>query len=110
MKKIMVNTTIYDFFYFFKKIIETIEETFIKLNTNENGLSSQEAEKRLQEYGFNEVEEKKEHPGKFIKKYNNIKHLSNSIFTFFMESFIMGNGNSCDYGSYSSRFAYFFVI
>lgn len=37
----------------------SIQELFKKFDSNEDGLSSSEAENRLQQYGFNEIEEKK---------------------------------------------------
>ena len=36
-----------------------IRELFEKFDSDEGGLSSSEAEKRIQQYGFNEIEEKK---------------------------------------------------
>ncbi len=36
-----------------------IDELFRKLSSSENGLSRSEAEKRLQEHGYNEIPEKK---------------------------------------------------
>lgn len=39
-----------------------VEEVIKELDTNIEGLSSKEAERRLQKYGYNELEEKKEKP------------------------------------------------
>ena len=48
------------------------EEVFKLLNSSPNGLSSDEAEKRLKEYGLNELEEKKESKFLiFIRQFNN---------------------------------------
>jgi len=52
----------------------TVEETFNRLDTKEEGLTEQEAEKRLKEYGFNELrEEKKTTPLEiFINQFKSI--------------------------------------
>ena len=49
-----------------------IEEIFKVLNTNKEGLTEEEAEKRLQKYGYNEIkEEKKISPIKiFLEQFN----------------------------------------
>ncbi|MGB9709496.1 MAG: plasma-membrane proton-efflux P-type ATPase [Infirmifilum sp.] len=48
----------------------SLEEVFEKLGSSPQGLSSQEAEKRLKEYGFNEIPEKKENPLlEYLKRY-----------------------------------------
>ncbi len=48
----------------------TIEETLAKLSTSTEGLSETEAEKRISEYGKNEVSEKRESPVlRFLKKF-----------------------------------------
>ncbi len=40
----------------------SLSDLFKKLSTDEKGISSSEAEKRLQQYGYNEIEEKKRSP------------------------------------------------
>lgn len=42
--------------------IATIEELFSLMSTGKDGISSQEAKNRLEEYGYNEIEEKKINP------------------------------------------------
>jgi H+-transporting ATPase len=45
----------------------SLEETFKNLSSSQEGLSSTEAEERLQKYGYNEIEERKVNPvGKFL--------------------------------------------
>ncbi|MDE1830447.1 MAG: hypothetical protein KGI25_09000, partial [Thaumarchaeota archaeon] len=39
-----------------------IEDLFSYFSTNKTGIRSQEAKKRLEEYGYNELEEKKANP------------------------------------------------
>jgi P-type Ca2+ transporter type 2C len=48
-----------------------IEKVFEDLNTTENGLTSEEAKRRLKKYGFNRLSEKRQIP--FINKF--IRHL-----------------------------------
>jgi H+-transporting ATPase len=40
----------------------SVEEMFTKLSSQKNGLSTAEAQKRIQQYGFNEIPEKKVNP------------------------------------------------
>jgi H+-transporting ATPase len=40
----------------------SVEEMFTKLSSQKNGLSTDEAQKRIQQYGFNEIPEKKVNP------------------------------------------------
>ncbi|MFW9895776.1 MAG: plasma-membrane proton-efflux P-type ATPase [Candidatus Thorarchaeota archaeon] len=48
----------------------SIEEVFLKLSTNENGLSDKEVEERIAKYGRNEIPEKKVRPiVKFLKNF-----------------------------------------
>ncbi len=48
----------------------SIEDLFSSMSTGKTGISSQEAKNRLQEYGYNEIEEKKKHPiGKFLSYF-----------------------------------------
>ncbi len=48
----------------------TVSELFHKLSSNVNGLSAVEAKKRIQEYGYNEIPEKKTNPFlKFLKYF-----------------------------------------
>jgi len=53
---------------------KTIERTFKELNTGKTGLTEKEAEKRLQEYGYNEIKEgKRISPLKiFIEQFNSV--------------------------------------
>ncbi len=75
-----------------------LEELFRRLNTNENGLSSAEAEKRQQQYGFNVLEIKRKVP--LVLKF--AKHLFNffgillwvgAILAFLSEKLSPGMGN-----------------
>jgi magnesium-transporting ATPase (P-type) len=48
----------------------TVSELFRRLSSSENGLSDAEARKRIQEYGYNEIPEKKKNPLlKFLKYF-----------------------------------------
>ncbi|MFZ0184837.1 MAG: plasma-membrane proton-efflux P-type ATPase, partial [Nitrosotalea sp.] len=40
----------------------SVEDLFLSLSTGKTGINSQEAKKRLEEYGYNEIEEKKINP------------------------------------------------
>ena len=40
----------------------SIEDLLNRLSTTKNGLSSSEAQKRIAQYGYNEIQEKKVHP------------------------------------------------
>jgi H+-transporting ATPase len=46
----------------FKTSAVSLGQVFTELSTTSDGLTTPEAEKRLQEYGFNEIVEKKQHP------------------------------------------------
>ncbi len=46
-----------------------IEDLFLNFSTNKEGISSQEAKKRLQEYGYNEIEEKRVNPVRKLLGY-----------------------------------------
>ena len=49
----------------------TVEETFSKLETSNSGLTGEEAEKRLHEYGPNELESKKSSAFmRFLRQFN----------------------------------------
>ncbi|MDP7976763.1 MAG: cation-transporting P-type ATPase, partial [TACK group archaeon] len=49
---------------------ESVEDLMKELNTSLNGLTSDEVAKRLKQYGYNEIEEKKESPViRFLKKF-----------------------------------------
>ncbi len=48
----------------------SIDETYSQLSTNNKGLSTDEAEKRIEKYGYNEIPEKKVRPiVKFLKNF-----------------------------------------
>jgi H+-transporting ATPase len=47
----------------------SLEEVFEKLSSSQKGLSSADAKKRLQKYGYNEIQEKKVNPVKKFLRY-----------------------------------------
>lgn len=53
---------------------KNLEEIYKYLNTSENGLTSEEANRRILEYGKNELEEKKRKPWiiKFLSQFNDL--------------------------------------
>ncbi len=69
-----------------------IEEVFKLLGSSPNGLTSKEAEKRLKEYGLNELEEKKESKVViFLRQFDNplvYILIVASIITFFMGDYL----------------------
>ncbi len=70
----------------------SIDEILKLLNTSEKGLSSEEAEKRLKIYGFNQLEEKKESKlVLFLRQFNNplvYILIVAAIITFFMGDYL----------------------
>lgn len=61
-----------------KKLVSNIENVFVEsvikaLNTTVNGISEEEAEKRLEQYGLNEMEGEKKHSA-FFRLLDNIKN------------------------------------
>ena len=70
-----------------------VEETLKKLNTTENGLSSQEAALRLKKFGFNQLPETKRRstPHLFFDQFNNV--LVYILLVAVAISFFLGNHN-----------------
>jgi len=54
--------------------LKTVEDTEKLLNTSAKGLTNEEAQKRIEEYGYNKLEEKKKKGiiAKFIDQFKNL--------------------------------------
>ena len=75
-----------------------LEELYEKVKSSEEGLTTEETEKRLEKYGFNILETKKKTPVifKFLKQFTNFFALlliTGSTLAFFAEYISPGEGN-----------------